>query len=800
MSANQESRSGRLNLEQQKKRAKELLRAHRQGNEDASGRFVHHLPRARALSAVQAGAQKFSLTEAQLVVAREAGFPSFPAMKHAIELERLDLDGKVEALLDAALSRNAASVNAVLHSDPGIVRRSLHLAAALGDADSALALLDQNPARATERGGVRQWSPLFYTCAARFGRGDPHVNAQRLRIVTRLLELGADPNDEIESVGAPGGYRSVLQAAARDTASVELVDALLRARASLTQTGGTAGPVLPLTDAVIGRNIECVRRLLEAGPPAWERREALELAIFQDRADVCRLLLEHGAQPSAAGRWFGHQGSCLHGALLLVCGRELLEVLLASDVDITVTDRDGRTAYAVAVRTGHHVAAELLRSRGASDSEIDDVDRLIAACIAADGDRARSILEAHPALSSGFRHTDHQVLNWALRNGRFDAVPLLLECGIDPNVADDHGETALHLAVRAGHAASIAALEAAGASRSARNFDGRTPFDDLDPREDRSESSAIFEAAVRAVRNGDVEALRALLDEEPDLVHQRSRRMHRATLLHYVATNGVEPSRDPRRGTPALWRTPKTAPAIAELLLQRGAVPDAAARTYGGGPDETALGLTVTSNFPEEAGVMGDIVRVLVRGGAHVDGHDGRGAPLIGAIGHRRTSGVDALLEAGARIPDLYCAAGVGRLDLVVQFARGASQRTLDGALRAAASFDRADAVDALLDLGADITAKIGHGLTALHWAAWYGSRDSVDRLLQRGASLESKNEHGGTVLGTAIHAAVHGDMGVDHAPIIERLCAAGANIDWLGDALTGVAAIDQILRRYRSR
>src|SRR5262249_54743304 len=146
----------------------------------------------------------------------------------------------------------------------------------------------------------------------------------------------------------------------------------------------------------------------------------------------------------------------------------------------------------------------------------------------------------------------------------------------------DQGETPLHLAARAGHAASIAALEAAGASRSARNFDGLAPFDELGPREDRPERYSIFETAVRAVVNGEVEALRALLDDEPDLVHQHSQRQHRATLLHYVATNGVElpfPGAH-RRGVP-LRQTPTTAPAIATLLLERGADPDALARTYG---------------------------------------------------------------------------------------------------------------------------------------------------------------------------------------------------------------------------
>src|SRR6185436_8463055 len=58
---------------------------------------------------------------------------------------------------------------------------------------------------------------------------------------------------------------------------------------------------------------------------------------------------------------------------------------------------------------------------------------------------------------------------------------------------------------------------------------------------------SLFEAAVEAVINGDAPALEQLLREYPDLVKARSTRMtwwappqrHRATLLHYIAANGV---------------------------------------------------------------------------------------------------------------------------------------------------------------------------------------------------------------------------------------------------------------------
>jgi hypothetical protein len=46
-------------------------------------------------------------------------------------------------------------------------------------------------------------------------------------------------------------------------------------------------------------------------------------------------------------------------------------------------------------------------------------------------------------------------------------------------------------------------------------------------------SPEVFEQAADLVVNGHLEALRALLDAHPALVHARSPRPHRATLLHF---------------------------------------------------------------------------------------------------------------------------------------------------------------------------------------------------------------------------------------------------------------------------
>lgn len=117
-----------------------------------------------------------------------------------------------------------------------------------------------------------------------------------------------------------------------------------------------------------------------------------------------------------------------------------------------------------------------------------------------------------------------------------------------------------------------------------------------------------FEAAVDALLAGDLDTLRELLEKTPALVRAASDYGHRATLLHYVGSNGVETYRQV---------VPSNLPAVAQMLLDAGAEVDAPANMYGA--DCTTLGLVLTSSHPHEAGIAEDVVQLLVRAGAKTD-------------------------------------------------------------------------------------------------------------------------------------------------------------------------------------
>jgi len=143
------------NLDQLKHQAKDLLRAYRDGNDDAVREFRQH---PRDLSPEGA-----KLTDAQLILARRYSFDSWPKL-------RLEVAGR--QLRRAVWDRNT---------------------------DAMLQVLDAEPASLHETGTHPMWGgePNALQVAAERG----HLETVRL-----LLDRGADPN--------PGGYGSPLHLAA----------------------------------------------------------------------------------------------------------------------------------------------------------------------------------------------------------------------------------------------------------------------------------------------------------------------------------------------------------------------------------------------------------------------------------------------------------------------------------------------------------------------------------------------------------------------------------------------------------
>jgi hypothetical protein len=258
---------------------------------------------------------------------------------------------------------------------------------------------------------------------------------------------------------------------------------------------------------------------------------------------------------------------------------------------------------------------------------------------------------------------------------------------------------------------------------------------------------STFETAADAIIAGDRATLERLLREKPDLVRARSSREHRATLLHYVAANGVENYRQ---------QTPQNIVEIARLLLDAGAEVNAEADVYGGGA--TTLGLVVTSAHPRAARVQLDLADLLIARGARVEPGIVRsclanGCPEAAAYLARR--GVPLGLEE---------AAGIGDLDLVARLfderrglADPAWRKEVGNALVMAVWYGHTDVVEFFLGRGFDPSWKVGdaeEGRTALHVAAYEGRAALVELLLRHAAPVNVTDDaYGTTPLVWALHA-----------------------------------------------
>ena len=295
-----------------------------------------------------------------------------------------------------------------------------------------------------------------------------------------------------------------------------------------------------------------------------------------------------------------------------------------------------------------------------------------------------------------------------------------------------------------------------------------------------------FVRAYRAVEAHDLDALAAVLDEHPDVVH-------------VVGTNGND----------LLGMAGATCDErVVKLLLDRGA--DVMhANVHGWTP----LHQAAYSDLPVMA-------RMLLDAGAAVDAEarGSGGTPLVVALfwGNRTTA--ELLAERGVHPRNLRTAAGLGRLDEIAT--RGGRRRAASTGRTAAsrrgrrrttrrrrstrrsswaARSDRADALDALVARGADVAADVYRG-TALSWAAACGRVASIRRLVELGADVNQRTTFGGPDHGdktTALHlAAQAGELDA-----IRALLDLGADPTATDDIHGGTpAGLGRVRRQPRGR
>jgi ankyrin repeat protein len=443
-------------LEQLKNQAKTLQRFVRAGAPEALEHVREFHPRLNSVAADTPEARSFSRADAQLVVARRHGFPSWPKLRaHLDVVERYrraphratvggrltnDDDRADEFLRLACLTHGGDDparwdqATQLLASHPELPATSIHVAAAVGDVGAITALLARDRAAANRDGGPHRWTPLLYLAYSTIDDRAP--GRSHVEVARRLLDAGADPNAGYLWEGLPSPYTA-------------LTGVLCSAHSQPIDLG---------------------RLLLERGADANDSQALYELGLptADDDTTALELLYEFGLGTGSGGIWHARLAP-MHATPSQLVEDELVKaaawnhprraaVVLRHPVDVDGRGTrhpifEGRTPYELAVLNGNAAVVELLEAAGAKPDHPDPELEFLGACMRADRQNVQRLRTSDPTIVvRAIARRPHQISVAADRD-RSDAVKLMIELGFDVDAADPypHEQTALHGAVYNGN-------------------------------------------------------------------------------------------------------------------------------------------------------------------------------------------------------------------------------------------------------------------------------------------------------------------------------------------------------------
>ncbi|MBO4296917.1 MAG: ankyrin repeat domain-containing protein [Desulfovibrio sp.] len=347
-------------------------------------------------------------------------------------------------------------------------------------------------------------------------------------------------------------------------------------------------------------------------------------------------------------------------------------------------------------------------------------------------------------------------LHLAAECTKLDDVKRFLEQGADPNARDNFGRIPLHCSRKS--TVTIALLEA-GADPATRDACDCTPLH-------YAESPRMVAALLKA--GADPNA-RDYLGRTP-----LNRSVIRTDTFIWLVEGGTDPDIPDVMGNVPLFYAANDIKKV-EALIARGCKCDAVDR----------LGRCALMRF-----FAPEAVPLLVERGLKLDRRSAQGfTPLIYSVSQGSRIGTKALIDAGASLSffdrsgngPLHVAAFNGRSNMLeMLLSLGADVELRDGGGRtvlhhAAASqspkgvlgvllaskarefvnardlcgraplhnIGSAEAVDMLVDAGAEIEARDAKGWTPLCWAAYAGKYEVAEALLRRGAAPHAKGNEG---------------------------------------------------------
>ncbi|HTV21781.1 MAG TPA: ankyrin repeat domain-containing protein [Polyangiaceae bacterium] len=357
---------------------------------------------------------------------------------------------------DAPSTATLARAEEVVQADPALCRDEFVLACASGELDVVRRRLDEDPGLVSRELAPRGWQPLVYVAYSVLARRHDERAERITQVGALLLERGASPNSGYTAPGSDGkpyGF-PVLFACIHVSDNLGLAERLLEAGADPNDDQSLYHAV----ERFDTRGLDLLYRFgLKPELLSYCMLHQIDLGYLEG----VRWFLDHAADPNVK-----HPSgmNALHWAIMRPGTSQIIELLLERGADARATTRAGLSALDLAERRhGKVEVAPLLERQGSARKERTPLDELIVAAAYGDEARARALFDAHPGLLAQLGPHDRSLVSAFAEAGNARGALILARLGFDTAAPSWMGMTPLHWAACRGNPALLRGLLDAGA-------------------------------------------------------------------------------------------------------------------------------------------------------------------------------------------------------------------------------------------------------------------------------------------------------------------------------------------------